>query len=83
MEYVTDSDEDELVLPWPGQTFRPGSDFFLGLLGTPHGRGVTYLITQHERGLPGKDIESITVFTTEHSGLAMDEAYHLLFTLTG
>lgn len=83
MEYAAGADEDLLEAPWPGHTFKFPSIFYTALLGTPHGRGVVLLLTQHAGGLPGKDIESITVFTTQGIGVDDYEAYHLLFTLTG
>ncbi len=83
MEHVAGAAEDLLDAPWPGYVFEFPTNFYTALLGTPHGRGIVYLLTQHADGLAGKDIESITVFTTQ--GIAVDdyEAYHLLFTLTG
>jgi len=83
MELAIGAGEDELNAPWPGHTFHLGTMFFVALLGTPHGRGVVYLLTQHASGLPGKNIESVTIFTTESTGFTEAEAYHLLFTLTG
>ena len=84
MEYSVEADQDELNLPWPGRTFASGSQFFLGLLGTAHGRGVAYLLTQHARGLPNKNIASVTVFTTANPDEEDEgELYHLLFVLTG
>lgn len=83
MEHVAGAAEDLLDAPWPGHVFGFPSNFYTALLGTPHGRGIVYLLTQHADGLAGKNIKSITVFTTQ--GIAVDdyEAYHPLFTLTG
>jgi len=82
MEHVAGAAEDLLYAPWPGYVIEPPSTFYTALLGTPHGRGVVYLLTQHASGLAGKEIESITIFTTQ--GILEDdnEAYHLLFELT-
>lgn len=71
-----------LNAPWPGHEFTLGNPSYVALLGTPHGRAVVYLLTQHASGLPGKDIESIVVFTT-YGRSSYDQTYHLLFTLTG
>ncbi|CAF9923129.1 MAG: hypothetical protein HETSPECPRED_005248 [Heterodermia speciosa] len=70
--------------PWPGYTFTPQGepDEFYALLGTPHGRGVTYLLIDHPNELPGKSVESITIFGTISSEFEM-ENINLLFTLTG
>ena len=70
---------NELEAPWPGKEFRPGSTGFVALLGTPHGRGIVYLLIQHPNQLPGKSLESIRVFTTKEGR----NKYHLLFTLSG
>ena len=71
--------------PWPGHTFLPGSLEFQALLGIPHGKGVVRLLTQHPDELPGKEVESITIFTTtnHYSTEADDTSYDILFTLTG
>lgn len=61
---------------WPGRTFKLGDPRFVALLGTPHGRGIVYLLTQHPIGLPGKSIATITAFRASFIG------QHLLFTLT-
>ena len=76
MDLVTGSEPGELNIEWPGRTFYYPNTYFIALMGTPHGRGIVYLLQQHASGLPGKDIESITVFS-------FDYEYHLLFTLTG
>ena len=66
---------------------------YAALLGTPHGKGAVHLLMQNASGLPGKDIESITTFTTPDAFLTPDaytapeaiawNTHHLLFTLTG
>ena len=61
--------------PWPGYRYAKGTEEFQALLGTPHGKGVVWVIIQHPNELPNKDIESITTFT-------VGPDYHLLFTLT-
>jgi len=81
MEMAVGARRGDLEAPWPGHEFKLGSNVFVALLGTPHGRAVVYLLTQHASGLPGKDIESIRMFTTDENGFMTD--YHLLFTLTG
>jgi len=77
MAQAAGANEDGDLPEWPGKTFRLGDPRFEALLGTPHGRGVVYLLTQHSIGLTGKSIESITVFA------AILADYQLLFTLTG
>ena len=77
MEQTVGAPRDGLVAPWPGHEFRLGSNYFVALLGTLHGRGIVYLLIQHATGLAGKDLESITIFTDSYEG------YNLLFTLTG
>lgn len=69
----------QLNAPWPGKKFGLDDYKFTALLGTLHGRGIIYFLVQHPKGLPGKKIESITVFTTQET----QHEYHLLFTLTG
>lgn len=83
MEHVTGVGEDLLYAPWPGHVFKFPSNSYTGLLGTPHGRGIAFMLTQHATDLAGKELDSITIFTTE--GIMEDEheAYHMLFTLTG
>ncbi len=80
MEMALGSHRDEFNAPWPGHEFKLGESAFTALLGTPHGRSIVYLLTQHASGLPGKAIESITAFTTESNQAWV--TYHLLFTLT-
>ena len=66
---------------WPGQRFTPDNDQYMALLGTAHGKGVANLVGQHRNYLGSKNIESITIFTTQaptHGGLN-----HILFTLMG
>ena len=63
---------------WPGIKFVPGEDEFQALLGTPHGRGIVWMLVDHPNELGGKTIESITMFTA-----GSDDNYNLLFTLTG
>ena len=66
---------------WPGIEYRKGTEGFQALLGTPHGKGVVWLVVDHPNEMPGKDIESITMFTTPAT--LGGAAYCLLFTLTG
>jgi len=79
MDLAMGASHDALEAPWPGKAFRLGDPKFVALLGTPHGRGIVYFLTQHPNQLPGKILESITVFTTKD----FDYGYHLLFTLSG
>ena len=77
----------ELNADWPGHVFTLPNNTYTALLGTFHGKGVVHLLMQHASGLPGKDIESITIFTTPDA-FPKPEAigwntYHLFFTLTG
>ena len=46
---------------WPGLTFSIESDEGLALLGTPNGRGVAWLLKQHEE-LSGKRASKVTVW---------------------
>ncbi|KAI4255934.1 MAG: hypothetical protein LQ352_002319 [Teloschistes flavicans] len=68
---------EDLSAVWPGLEFKSGTQQFQALMGTPHGKGIAYLILQHRNEMPTKNIESITVFTTSY-----DLEYNLLFTLT-
>ena len=72
--------DDSFSRQWPGLVFRNGSPGFQALLGTPHGKGVAWLLVDHPDEFPGKDIESITMFTT--TGIEDINEYSLLFTLT-
>ena len=66
---------------WPGRRFTAHDTQFMALLATAHGNGVYNLLTQHQRELGFKNIESIIVFkTVKESGEELD---NLLFTLTG
>jgi hypothetical protein len=57
------SSHNGLVLAdWPGITYDAGSDEFNALLGSPNGRGVAYLLIQHQKQLGHKTVENITVF---------------------
>lgn len=68
--------EDDFDRPWPGITVAKGGPRFRALLGTPHGKGVVWLLISHPDLFPNKDILKITMFTDE------DGSYQLLFTLT-
>lgn len=74
----------EFVAEWPGYEFTIDDEAqFLALLGTVHGRSIVDLIMTHATGLPGKSIESVTIFTTkkdEDDGEG--DSYHMLWTLT-
>ncbi len=67
---------------WPGVPFAKGTDEFQAILGTPHGKGVVYLLVQHPNELPTKNIQSVTVFSTPPR-LGNVPRQNLLFTLTG
>lgn len=74
-----DDDIDESFdKEWPGIKYVPGQDEFQALLGTPHGKGIVWMLVDHPDELDGKTIESITMFTA-----GVDGNYNLLFTLTG
>lgn len=70
------AEEDEFGEEWPGITFQPEAEEFWALMGTPHGKGVAYMLTDRPYGLRGKNIESITMFVTDA------DKYNLLFVLT-
>ena len=78
MELAGNVGEDELESPWPGVRFVKGSRQYQAIMGTPHGTSVAWLLIDHPDELPGREIESVTMFTTES-----EERYHLLFTLDG
>ncbi|KAL8721270.1 MAG: hypothetical protein Q9225_002012 [Loekoesia sp. 1 TL-2023] len=64
-----------LDLPWPGKTFdvektKEGK----GLLGTPHGAGIAWMLADHKAELGNRALK-ITVFTS-------DKNYYMLFELT-
>lgn len=63
------------IAPWPG---IKGDERFRAILGTAHANGIVQLLVNHTDLLPRKDIESVTMFTTDEGN-----DYHLLFTLTG
>ncbi|KAL8710168.1 MAG: hypothetical protein Q9220_005251 [cf. Caloplaca sp. 1 TL-2023] len=63
---------------WPGVTFPAGSIEFQALIGTPHGKGVVFLVVDH---LQGRGIESVTMWTT--TNWRREKHYELLYTLTG
>ena len=78
MELAVNVGEDALDRPWPGVRFVKGSQQYQALMGTPHGTSIAWLLIDHPDDLPGREIESITVFTTDS-----EERYNLLFTLNG
>ena len=73
---------------WPGLEYQEGSEEYLALLGTPHGRGIAHLLHEHPQEVGVKRVGSITVFTTDEDKQDESECsdtpihYHLLFTLT-
>lgn len=73
--------KDEFEAQWPGYNFTEKDKEFTALLGTLHGSTISYLLTTHATGLPGKSIESVTIFTTE-GDRDNGEFYHMLFKLT-
>ena len=64
---------------WPGLRSDRGTDDFKALVGTPHGKGIVHLLVNHVDMFPTKDIESITIFTTNDDDMIIP---HMLFTLT-
>ena len=76
MELAAGVDEDDFGEDWPGMTFQPGSVEFRALMGTPHGKGVAWMLVDRPYGLRGKNIASITMFVTDA------DRYNLLFVLT-
>ena len=50
---------------WPGLKFHAGDEEFLALLRTAHRSAVGYLLFDHPDVFPGKNIESITIFSEE------------------
>lgn len=86
MERAVGVGPNQLDANWPGRVFRYPDEGYNAILATPHGRGVVHLIIQHADGLPGKDIDSITMFTTppiEADGGDGSKTYNMLFTLSG
>ena len=69
-------EDGKFVDPWPGRQFVPGATEFNALLGTPHGKGVVWLLTQRPRDVLDKTIESVTVFSDP------DSEYNMLWTLS-
>lgn len=69
--------DGQMKANWPGVRFPKGTEEFQALLGTPHGKGIVYLVVHHPNELGTKNIESITVLTARPS-----RGLHLLFTLT-
>ena len=74
---VAGVDEDDIGEDWPGITFQAGAERFRALMGTPHRKGVAYMLIDSPYGLRDKNIASITMFVTEA------DKYNLLFVLTG
>ena len=72
--------EGEFEAEWPGYEFTKADEQFTALLGTIHGKTIVDLIVTHDTGLPGKSIESVTIFSTE-GNVDFGEAYHMLWTL--
>ena len=72
--------DESFNVQWPGLVFMRGSPAFQALLGTPHGKGIVWLLVDHPHEYPGKDIESVTIFSTPSTSGLND--YNLLFTLT-
>ena len=63
---------------WPGRTVRLPDPCFVALLGTPHGKAVVFLLTQHPNELGQVSVLEITLFSVTSRG-----DFQLLFTLTG
>jgi hypothetical protein len=57
------SDWDDLSpLQEGGRTFRPNSQEYYALLGSPNGFGIAWLLVQHKAQLGVKTVSEITVF---------------------
>ena len=66
-----------VYLMWPGLTFSIESDEGLALLGTPNGRGIAWLLKQHEE-LIGKRASKVTVWCdVEKVPLKSSMLFHL------
>lgn len=68
---------------WPGDTFLKGSEQHKALMGTPHGKGISWIINKHPKEMPNKDVEAITIFVTRPRFQDVGYHYNLLFILTG
>ncbi len=55
------------------KTFKAGEDEFIALAGTSTGQSKFYLLAQHPKAFPGKEVTSITVI--RHSGGSIDIEY--------
>ena len=67
-------------LPWPGMTFGAMTRNGKALLGTPHGTGIGFFLSQH-RDQISKQIESVTIWLdVSEAGLIKREM--MLITLT-
>jgi hypothetical protein len=55
------------------KTFKAGEDGFIALAGTPTGQSKFYLLAQHPKAFPGKEVTSITVI--RRSGGPIDIEY--------
>ena len=51
MERAVGAKAEELDADWPGHVFTLPNNTYAALLGTPHGKGVVHLLTQHASGL--------------------------------
>ena len=55
------------------KTFKAGTDGFIALAGTPTGQSKFYLLAQHPKAFPGKEVTSITVI--RHADSHIDIEY--------
>ncbi|KAL8828292.1 MAG: hypothetical protein Q9191_002666 [Dirinaria sp. TL-2023a] len=76
MEQAVGVGVEEFEDEWPGVRYMRGSTQYEALMGTPHAVSMAYLLINHQNDLGGREIESITMFTSFFS-------YNLLFTLNG
>ena len=49
--------------PWPGVDVQMSNPGGLAMLGTPHGRGVAWLLATHKEQFGQRTIESVTVWS--------------------
>lgn len=68
---------------WPGDTFKKGTQEYQALMGTPHGKGISWIINKHPQEMAGKNVEAITIFVTRPNFGGVAYHYNLLFILTG
>jgi len=56
-----------ITLPtWPGLSFDADTREAQGTLGTPNGKGIMWLLSQHRKSLGAKCVKKVTVFYAEN-----------------